>query len=124
MNLIIVLITTFIITQGSKWIIDLFKHKKINWLENGGMPSTHTAVITSLTLSIYLLEGFSNLFYVVLVLSIIIINDALNVRWEASKHSLELNKITKSNKFKIVGHKPLEVLIGLIIGIIIPLIIM
>lgn len=120
-QILTILIITFFLSQGVKWLLDFIKHKKVLWSENGGMPSSHTALLVSLTTSVALYEGFNILFLSLSLITILFINDALAVRWEASKHSIFLNKLTKTNKFNIVGHKPLEVIVGFIIGLLIPL---
>jgi acid phosphatase family membrane protein YuiD len=61
-------------------------------------------------------------------MALIVMNDAMKVRWVTQEQSKVINKLTEGKPgFKKmsehVGHKPLEVLVGLIIGIIIPIII-
>jgi uncharacterized protein len=95
----------------------------------GGMPSTHTATVTAMTTTLYLLEGVSNLFIVCFIVSLVIISDALGVRRAAGKQAQLLNDIVGefqySGKFKakrlyeLLGHTPKQVLGGLILGIIV-----
>jgi acid phosphatase family membrane protein YuiD len=95
----------------------------------GGMPSTHTATVTAMTSTIYMLEGVSNLFIVCFIVSLVIISDALGVRRAAGKQAQLLNDIVGefqyTGKFKtkklyeLLGHTPQQVLGGLILGILV-----
>lgn len=102
---------------------------------NGGMPSSHSALVACLTTSVFLYQGFSMLFCVCLLFSIIIAHDAMNVRYESSKHAITLNKLideldeTEKKKLGIkgllkerIGHKPKEVFGGLLYGILVGLV--
>ena len=63
-------------------------------LGSGGMPSVHSALVTSLTTAIGIKHGiFSDLFIVCLVFATIIIYDAINVRFEAGLHAKALNNL-------------------------------
>lgn len=101
---------------------------------NGGMPSSHAALVSSLTVSVFCYCGFGMLFCICLVFSIIISHDAMNVRYESSKHAIMLNKLVdelnedERKKLGIkgllkerIGHKPKEVYAGLLYGILIAL---
>lgn len=102
----------------------------------GGMPSSHTSLVTTLTTSIGLIYGFRNIeFAISLVFSLVIIHDAMGIRYEAGKHASVLNKIAKDIqsiitleegydvKFKeLLGHHPIEVFGGFVLGIVIALI--
>ncbi len=95
----------------------------------GGMPSSHTAYITSLGLLIALNEGVNSpVFALWFMISVIVIKNALGLRQEVSRHSIALEKINQKIKTSIpslthrLGHKPSEVLVGFIFGIIITLI--
>ncbi len=93
----------------------------------GGMPSSHTATVSAMTASIYLLEGVSNLFVVSFIISMVIISDAIGIRRSAGKQAKILNEIIDeyaySGKFKtkklyeLLGHTPKQVFGGLILGI-------
>lgn len=105
-------------------------------VESGGFPSSHTAGVTALSLSIGLREGFSSpLFAVVLAFSIIAAYDAANVRYYAGKN-IELTQqlirdiqdLTKLQfddpiyltKIKnVLGHKWIEVAGGFVHGVVV-----
>src|SRR3990170_4411086 len=51
-----------------------------SFLAVGGMPSSHTALVTAVTVSVAFVEGFSSLFFVSLAFAVIVVHDALKVR--------------------------------------------
>lgn len=131
---IIVPFVALLICQLIKFTIESIKDKELRFdrLFNGagGMPSTHTTFSVSLTTLIALEYGLnSSLFAVALIFSMIVSYDAIGVRYESGKQAeaindlvedLIINKKQKLN-YKVLkeqlGHKPLEVLGGLILGI-------
>lgn len=113
----------FLIGQGSKIFLDFRKHKKARILENGGMPSGHTAITTGLAVTIFLETGLSLLFLMSCVFAAIVINDAIGVRRETTRHSLFLNDLIKKKQFIVVGHEPREVFFGALIGFVVPVLV-
>ena len=111
--------------QVFKVICDLVKTKKFNFkriMGAGGMPSSHTAVVTSLAMLVGKSEGFdSAMFAVALVFAMVVMYDA------AGKQAHLLNKIIETpgltgvevqeRLVEVLGHTPLQVIIGAIIGI-------
>lgn len=110
--------------------------KKINFrrlIGNGGMPSTHSASVVSLTIAVGLKEGWdSTALAISLVLAVIVMIDASGVRLAASKHAKALNEITEEvfkdgqfhyEKFnELLGHTPTQVFVGALIGALISVI--
>ena len=104
---------------------------------DGGMPSGHSATVTSLALMCGVKEGFgSTYFAIAAILAIIVMHDALGVRRETGKQAVSIIKISemlneylaekdeqiKVDKLKVlVGHTPLQVICGALVGIIIVL---
>lgn len=97
---------------------------------DGGMPSGHSATVTSVAAMSALSCGFGSFeFAISAILAIIVCHDAMGVRWEAGKQAAVLNElleileaISKKNvpeaKLKeFVGHTPLQVAAGTVIGI-------
>ena len=117
--------------QVFKVICDLVKTKKFNFkriMGAGGMPSSHTAVVTSLAMLVGKSEGFdSAMFAVALVFAMVVMYDAAGVRRAAGKQAHLLNKIietpgltgveVKERLVEVLGHTPLQVIVGAIIGI-------
>lgn len=129
-KLIIIPFVGLILSQIIKFVLESIKYKKIclNRLFNGagGMPSTHSTFVSSLTTVIYLEYGvYSSVFAIALIFSLIVIYDSMGVRYEAGKQAIVLNKIVKvvgvdKNKSILkekVGHTPIEVLCGIFLGI-------
>ncbi len=132
-------LAAFFIAQAIKVILTLIIHRRFDvrkFIENGGMPSSHTSTVCALTVSILNTEGaMSPITAVSLILTIIVMIDAMGVRRATGDNSKLLNKIVhdlfeeKNSQYLLedikqyVGHKPLEVLVGAFIGILIPFII-
>ncbi len=127
------------IAQAIKVLIYLCTHRKINFkifTTTGGMPSSHTAGVIALSTSVALIQGIdSMLFAVSLGFSLIVMQDASGVRRAAGKTAATLNRLVdefvqKNQVVKpydalkeLLGHTPLEVFCGMILGIIVPLIV-
>ena len=127
-KLIIIPLLGIIISQIIKFLIESIKYKKIlvNRLLNGsgGLPSSHATLVSSLTSLIYLNYGYSKYFAISLIFSLIILYDAVGVRYEVGKHARVLNQLNNSNKplKELIGHTLYEVLCGIFLGIIISII--
>ena len=128
---LLVPIITLLVCQTLKFVIESIVNKKIIWgrLFNGtgGMPSSHTSFSTSLTMMLGLNLGFdSPIFAVALVFTFIVSYDAMGLRMESGKQAEAINRIFDEifkdgsmEKLKEkLGHKPQEVLAGMILGII------
>ncbi|MBU1198601.1 MAG: divergent PAP2 family protein [Nanoarchaeota archaeon] len=130
-ELIFGIVIAWVLANIIKAIINWIKEKKIShrvFIYDGGMPSSHTVSVAALSAGIYLETGFSILFIMSVVITLIVINDALKVRWITEEQSRAINKLTQGKKgFKKmsehVGHRPVEVFVGLLIGIIVPIIV-
>lgn len=123
---------TWVIVQSCKVIIDLIKNKKLNvkrmW-GAGGMPSSHSALMTSLATTIAYTEGLeSPLFAVAVIMAGVVMYDAAGVRRAAGKQARVLNQIIESEGqniniqeklIELLGHTPVEVLAGAFVGILI-----
>lgn len=127
------------IAQFLKVVIYLCTHKKINFkifTTTGGMPSSHTAGVIALSTSVAIIDGIdSMLFAVSFGFSLVIMQDAAGLRRAAGKTAATLNRlvdefIQRNQEIKpyatlkeLLGHTPLEVFCGMILGIIIPFIV-
>jgi len=123
-------VVSWFLAQSLKVVIYYFEEKKLNLLhffEAGGMPSAHSAAVTSLTLAVALSVGIdSPLVVVCFVFALIVMYDATVVRRAAGKQAEILNKIIDDNyatgkvkigKLKeILGHDPIEVVAGAILA--------
>ena len=127
------------IAQLIKVFTYIFTHKKLNFkifTTTGGMPSSHTAGVIALTTSVGLIDGFDSIVFAVSMgFSLIVMQDAAGVRRAAGKTAATLNRLVdefvqKDKEVKpyealkeLLGHTPLEVFCGMILGIIVPLIV-
>jgi len=118
--------TAYLVAEGIKIIIMTSRRHEFRWREffqTGGMPSSHSAVITALTTAIGLLEGFgTTTFAIAGVLAAIVITDATHVRRAVGEQGEVIKKIighdAKLQKpYFSRGHKPVEALVGGLIGL-------
>lgn len=126
--ILIPLIAVFL-SQIIKTVYEAYLYKRFDikrfFNGSGGMPSSHSTLVTSLLTVIVLNDGFtSKYFAIALVFSIIVLYDAMGVRYESGKQAEVLNQITQKINIKEIahlkerlGHKPIEVLGGIIAGI-------
>ena len=122
--------SSFMLAQFLKFISYSIKLRRFYWqglFESGGLPSGHSAVVSSLSTVVYMTQGFSVLFYVVFFLSCIVMYDAMGVRRETGKQGIVLNRLIKRFHLRFrrlketVGHSPLEVLFGAMLGVLVTL---
>lgn len=142
MSWLIELITNpFLITGVSSWffaqvlktIVYLIINKKWDWtrmIGDGGMPSGHSATVTSISTLIALVCGAGSVeFAISFILAIIVCHDATGVRLETEKQAFLINELVKAFdvlseeklpevKLKeFVGHTPIQVLAGITLGV-------
>ncbi len=132
-EILILPIVAGLIAQISKFFIknnqQKFSYKNI--FAYSGMPSGHSAIVVSLATIIGLLEGMkSSLFAVSIILAIIVIRDAIGIRRYLGQHGRTLNVLVKDLRddnvleenyprlLEKIGHTPIQVLIGSMIGFI------
>ena len=143
MNWLLELLTNpFLLTSLSSWfvaqvlktIIHAIETQKLDFerlIGDGGMPSGHSATVTSLSAFCGLSFGFGSFqFAVTAILAIIVCHDAMGVRLETGKQAEVINELTKTiellsskewtqEKLKeFVGHTPIQVLAGILLGIV------
>lgn len=117
--------------QFFKFLADAISHKRLNFrriVETGGMPSSHSAVVTSLMTAIGITQGASSpMFAMAFVFGIIVMYDAAGVRRAAGKQAAILNELINSKQVTInrqeklkelLGHTPIEVFFGAVYGVI------
>src|SRR5574342_156887 len=119
------------LVQLSKVLTFLLREKKINvrrLVETGGMPSSHAASVSALSTCVGLREGVGSvLFNVVVFFSLVVMYDAAGLRRAAGRQATLLNRILYEHiqlpglpyerLRELLGHTPLEVLVGAIIGV-------
>lgn len=99
---------------------------------DGGMPSAHSATVTSLAVASGFACGFDScIFAIAAMMAIIVMHDATGVRWETGKQAKILNEMMEwfsglGNKLSLdeqlkefVGHSPIQVFCGAVVGVIV-----
>lgn len=119
------------LVQMSKVLTFLLREKRINvrrFVETGGMPSSHAASVSALTTAVGFREGVGSvMFGVVLFFSLIVMYDAAGLRRAAGRQATLLNRILHEHiqlpgppherLRELLGHTPIEVLVGALIGV-------
>ena len=122
--------------QIFKVIYDLITTKKFNFkriMGAGGMPSSHSAVVVGLATLIGKYEGINTpIFAIALIFSFVVMYDAAGVRRAAGKQAKLLHQLVEtpglsgiqvSEKLvEVLGHTPIQVVVGAAIGVIVGLI--
>ena len=126
----------FFCIQLFKVIYDLVTTKKFNFkriMGAGGMPSSHSAVVSGLATLIGKYEGVGTpLFALSFIFAFVTMYDAAGVRRAAGKQARLLNKIIETpglsgiqvseRLVEVLGHTPFQVIVGAAIGVIVGLI--
>ncbi|MDR2194851.1 MAG: divergent PAP2 family protein [Treponema sp.] len=121
------LIKTVIVLSGRRRKTVKEVVEALTW-RTGGMPSSHSALVTSMTTSTAFKEGLnSNLFIISLWFALIVIRDAMGVRRASGMQGRALNFLGRNVAEKIGieyhpvkeihGHTPLEVVVGGLLGV-------
>lgn len=136
-RLLDVAIISCFIAQFYKVFSPILKGEKIQWarlIQTGGMPSSHASTVVSLSTGVWLLKGTSSIeFAISMVFSSIVLYDATGIRRQAGKHAKALNRLVESIEKRdgieiiseelkeFLGHTPIEVFWGSVLGVIIGL---
>lgn len=130
---LLVSLSSWFVAQVLKTILYALETKKLDinrLFGDGGMPSGHSATVSSLAIYTALACGPDSFqFAVCAILAIIVCHDAMGVRWETGKQAQVINELLKSidiltnkelSKAKLkefVGHTPVQVIAGILLGI-------
>ena len=129
---------SWVIAQILKTIINAIMTQQISFsrlIGDGGMPSGHSATVTSLAVMCGLKMGFGSVeFALASIFAIVVMHDALGVRRETGKQAMSIIKMAeilndylsehdeqiKTDKLKVlVGHTPWQVVCGSALGLVI-----
>lgn len=137
-NVLMTAISGWFVAQMLKTLIYMVINKKFvaeRLVGDGGTPSCHSATVSALATASCLTYGpASSEFAITLILAVIVMHDAMGVRWETGIQARVLNDILETfekmgrselsaqDKLKeFVGHTPLQVMMGAILGVLIAL---
>lgn len=128
-------LTAWIVAQLIKLVLTLVFQRRLDLVRligSGGMPSAHSATVTATAATTGLVLGFDSvLFGIAAIFAIVVMYDAAGVRRAAGKQAKLLNELIENffsehyinqDKLKeLLGHTPIEVLAGALLGIIVSL---
>ena len=123
----------WLLAQVIKLPLDYLRTRKWNWalmLTTGGMPSSHSALMTATVFAVGLYNGFDDpLFALGVAITMIVTYDAAGVRRQAGIHAQRINvlfdellhghPISERDLREVLGHTPLEVIGGILLGLIV-----
>lgn len=99
-HMLIVPVIAWAISQVLKIFTYLFVERELVWqrvISDGGMPSAHSAVVTSLALMCGWVEGFgSPLFALAVIFAIVVMRDAVGVRRETGKQAASIKELANA----------------------------
>ncbi len=134
---LVVAIISWVLGQTIKLVIDyIYTHRWDGSLlfRAGGMPSSHSALMSSVALSTGLYDGFNSpVFALAVAISLVVIYDATGIRRQAGIHAQKINllinelfsgqPISEDQLREVLGHSPLEAAGGVILGVAVALIV-
>ncbi|MGD1851429.1 MAG: divergent PAP2 family protein [Cyanophyceae cyanobacterium] len=132
-QVLVVAFLACIVAQMSKVVVELVRSRTLNLrvlVESGGMPSSHSALVTALATGTGQVVGWESIeFAMATIFAVIVMYDATGVRQAAGKQAQVLNQIVAEffdghafgeEKLKeLLGHTPVQVVVGGILGVII-----
>lgn len=131
-KIILSVIWAYIFASLIKMVFHYLGTDKWDWMiffRTGGMPSSHTASIIAMTTSVYLQDGPTSLFMVCIIVSAIVISDAIGLRRAVGKQAQTLNQMADEIKYfgkirtrklqELLGHTPRQAIGGFVLGILV-----
>jgi uncharacterized protein len=124
----------WICAQTIKYLIMVVRGRKVNALRqiylSGSMPSAHSATVIAVLVTIGFKEGIdSAIFGLAILFASVVMYDAMMVRRSSGEQGESLTALIKEQKSKVRlprvarGHTPLEVLGGIILGLVVGLVV-
>jgi acid phosphatase family membrane protein YuiD len=124
------------IAQAAKVILTSVRQRRLNLrvlAETGGMPSSHAAIVMGMTTAVGKYAGVTSaVFAIALIFSFVVMYDAAGLRRAAGRQAAILNRLVEDlvhmrgmqeqRLRELLGHTPVEVLIGAVLGIVVGLI--
>lgn len=135
-QMFITVFMAWLLAQTIKVAIGVIREKRFNFrwfVGTGGMPSSHAATVSALATAVGLTYGFASPFFAIaFFFAFIIMLDAQGVRRQSGQQAEILNKmiediylnrgINQERLIQLLGHTPIQVIIGAALGIIVALI--
>ena len=136
-KVLIIPICSWAIAQVLKVIVILIQKKQLDLrylVISGGMPSSHSAVVSALATSVALSQGLGSVaFGISAILALVVMSDAAGVRQSVGQQSVALNRIIRELRLRrpitelerdlreFIGHTLFQVIVGGLLGIVIAL---
>jgi acid phosphatase family membrane protein YuiD len=125
----------WLLAQILKIPVDFIREKRWNWalfFAAGGMPSSHSCLVTSTAAAVGLHTGFDTpLFAVAVAFAMVVVYDATGVRRQAGMQAKKINilveellkghPINEQHLREVIGHTPLEAVGGVLLGLVLAL---
>ncbi len=119
------------LAQGGKVPVAFLRQRKWDWgllVSPGGMPSSHSALVSAAAAAAGLCQGFdAPLFGVAVAFALIVIYDATGIRRQAGEHATLLNRIVEDLQVgrlpdgralrEVLGHTQWEAFWGVLLGV-------
>ena len=130
-------VLSWFVAQATKVVLTLIVEKRLDLSRMtglGGMPSSHTSVVVSVTVAVGIRMGFNSaMFAISAAMALITMTDAMGVRRQAGKQAQVLNRVVQElvenggdlpeeTLKELLGHTPLQVFVGGVLGLIIAII--
>jgi len=126
-------LTAWFLAQALKIPLEYLTTKRWNWallFSAGGMPSSHSSLMTATAHAIGLFVGFdSPLFGLAVAITMIIVYDATGIRRQAGMQAQKINMlidellrghpVAEKQLREVMGHTPLEAIGGILLGLVI-----
>jgi acid phosphatase family membrane protein YuiD len=123
------------LAQFFKPLTYYWRTREFDWhhiTETGGLPSSHSALVTALATGLGIEQGFGSPFFAIaVVLTMIVTYDAQGVRRQAGEHARALNvifaellsghEVSEEHLSEVLGHSRIEVFAGMLFGIVVML---
>ena len=133
MEILVVSVCAWAIAQSVKVIVILIQKRELDFgamVAPGGMPSSHSAIVSALAASVAIVEGItSNLFAISVIFAFIVMYDAAGLRRSVGKQAVVLNRILRELRERrsisyfekdlreLIGHSTFQVFIGASLGV-------
>ena len=136
MKFLLAPLVAWAIAQAAKVILTSMRQRRLNLrvlAETGGMPSSHAAIVMGMTTAVGKYAGVSSAaFAIALIFSFVVMYDAAGLRRAAGRQAEVLNRLVEdlvhmrgvqeARLRELLGHTPMEVLVGAVLGITVGLI--
>lgn len=130
-RVLIACLVAWALAQTIKLPVEYLRTRRWNWsllLRAGGMPSSHSTLVTAAAHAIGLTAGFSSpVFAIAVVIAMVVIYDATGIRRQAGRHAeiinamvqdlVEGHPLRQEQLREVLGHSPFEALMGVVLGV-------